>query len=176
MAESIHVSGKATIWVDTGASHALEDLGITQDGVELTFQAYALDVPTDEDGGTDGPPTDVQWLGETAQIRLQLTKWDAAIGDKVAARIRGFNPGAQGTPGTLWITSGRYFRLLVLPVITPINFPCVVFREPIEINKGTKFSRFVLSGTAYRHPTTRTLYDAQTGATTTTGTTTTLAV
>ena len=151
MTAAIQVAGAATIKVDTGSVNALEILGWTADGAHIDFEGFFLDVPTDENGGESGPPADIQYLGETARIRLELTKWDTTVEDKITSRVRGTSAGVVATPGTLLIGGGLTTRLLILTTARPINFPVCVFREPIEINKGTKYSRLVISATAYKN-------------------------
>ena len=63
MPPQIQVAGLAPIKVDG------ELLGYTRNGADTTKEAYWLDVPGDENGGDDGPPIDVQYLGEIARVR-----------------------------------------------------------------------------------------------------------
>lgn len=151
MAETINVAGLAAIKVDTGSVNALELLGYTRNGAEASFQAFMHDVHTDLDGGDDGPPSDMQELGQIATIRLELTKYDAAVLAKVECRQYGGTAGTVATPGALMFGGSKSYRLLIHSPTAPLNFPRVVFREPIEINKGTKFSTLILIGTAYKN-------------------------
>ena len=151
MAAAIQVAGLATITVDTGSAHALETLGYTQNGASVRFNGFFLDVHTDENGGDDGPPTDVQYLGETADITLDFTKFDTTVADKIRPRIYGGSAGTVGSVGTLMSGSSSTYRLCINSPTTPLNFPVVIFREPIEINKGTKYSTWRLVGTAYKN-------------------------
>lgn len=137
--------------MDTGSAHALENLGYTRDGAQIRSDAYMLDVPSDDAGGESGPPADVQHLGEVMHIIMDLTKWDATILAKVTPRKYGGTAGTPGTPGSLLIGGGLTYRLIVYTAVTPLNFPCVIFREPYEFNRGTKFSTMRLEGTAYKN-------------------------
>lgn len=151
MARSIHVAGLAICKVDTGTSNALEELGVTDNGVEIIDNGYFYDVHTDEDGGDEGPPTDVQFLGQTCTIRMLLHKYDEATRVKIGSRQYGGTDGTVGTVGTLMIGGSKTFRLLIHSTTQPYNFPVTMFREPIEINKGTKFSKLLVIGTAYKN-------------------------
>lgn len=151
MAKQPHYAGAALIRVDTASANALEDLGYTEDGAQISIRQYTLDVPGDENGGNEGPPIDVQHLGETAEIRLTMTKWEASVADKIAARLYGGTTGTPGTPGTMMFNESKTYRLVVHTTTTPFNFPRVIFKDAIEINKGTKFSRFVIVATAYKN-------------------------
>ncbi len=51
------------------ASGALQDLGYTEDGADVVRNPFWAEVKGDQNGGTEGPPIDIQWLGETATIR-----------------------------------------------------------------------------------------------------------
>lgn len=161
MAETINVAGVALIKVDTGSSHALELLGYTRNGAECTFQVFMHDVHTDLDGGDDGPPTDSQELGQIATIRLELTKWDTAVSAKIECRQYGATAGTVLSPGVLMVGGLKTYRLLIHSATNPLNFPVVMFREPIELNKGTKYSTMILIGTAYRNASS-VLYNATT--------------
>ena len=153
MGISIQVSGAALIQVGTGVNGAMEILGYTRDGVSIRYDGHFLDVPTDDAGGEAGPPADIQHLGETAMITLEMTKFDSAVAGRLAARIRNTVAGAFNSPGTLLLSSsGAYStRVLVYPIDTnqSVNFPTCIIREPIEINKGTKYSQLRFEATAY---------------------------
>lgn len=158
MAVTIVVPGLATVKLDTGDANALEILGTTRNGVEITFEGFFLDVPGDENGGDDGPPIDVQYLGETARIRMELTKWDTAIADKITHRERGGTAGVVPTAGNLQFQGSKSYRLLINTVSVPFNFPRTIIRMPIEINRGTKFSTLVIEGEAHKNAS-NVLYD-----------------
>lgn len=150
MASLIQVGGLATIKVDTASSNALEIIGTTRNGAEITFEGFFLDVPGDENGGDDGPPIDVQYLGETARIRLELTKWDTAVADKVSHREYGGSVGVVPTAGNLQFQGSKSFRLTVNTTSVAYNFPRAIMRMPIELNRGTKFSTLVLEFEAHK--------------------------
>ena len=149
MAVQPNYAGAANIKVDAGAG--LEQLGYTENGAEISVQQYTLDVPGDENGGDAGPPIDVQHMGETAEIRLTMTKWETTVADKIAARIAGGTTGTPYATGTMMFNESKTYRLLVHTPTTPMNFPRVIFKGAIEINKGTKFSRFIVTATAYKN-------------------------
>lgn len=151
MAVQVNVSGAALIKVDTGASHALETLGYTRDGAEVRLEGRYLDVPSDDAGGEAGPPTNVQYLGETAVIRLELTKFDPTVADKVQ-RLYGQLLGKPGTPGTLMFSDagGYTFRLVIASPETPLNFPRCFLRDAVEVNKGTRFCRLLMVFEAHK--------------------------
>lgn len=144
MAVTVNVDGLAAVRVDTGDTNALEDLGYTRDGAEIRFEGHFVDVPGDEKGGENGPPIDVQYMGERAVIRLELTKYDPAVAEKVMARLYGETPGTPGAAGTLMFSGDKCFRVLINTPARPLNFLRCFAREAIEVNKGTRFSRFIV--------------------------------
>ena len=99
MAVQPRYAGAALCKVDYGSG--LANLGYTEDGAQVTPTAYWADVPGDENGGPEGPPIDVQYLGETVDVRLVLTSWETTVADAMAARLAGGTAGTPGTPGTL---------------------------------------------------------------------------
>jgi hypothetical protein len=145
MALAVHVAGKALIQIDAGAG--LESLGYTINGVEISDDPFFSDVPSDENGGDEGPPIDVQFFGFVATIRIELSRWDSAVAAKIHPFLAGGTAGVQGTSGTLM--SGNAYRLLILPTNLPRNYPVAFPSEPQEINKGTKYSRLAITWKAY---------------------------
>jgi len=152
MAVAIQVAGLATIKVGTGAAGALEILGYTVNGAEITLEQFSIDVPGDQNGGDDGPPIDVQNLGQIARIRLELTKWNETIADKCKCRERGGTAGVIPVPGHLWFASSLDYRLLIstATALLSYNFSRAIPLGTIDINKGTKFSRMVMEWIAYK--------------------------
>lgn len=146
MAATPQVFGPAVIKV--GA--ALDTLGYTRQSAEIRSQAFFVDVPGDENGGDQGPPIDVQYLGEICRIRLELTKWDEAVADDVRSRLLGGTEGQPGTPGTFMFQGAKTIRVLVHSTTGPMNFPRCFLRNEWEINKGAHYSTLVLEFEAHK--------------------------
>ncbi len=159
------VDGRALIRTGSGTDGALEDLGTTRNGVEQYNEPFMLDVPGDENGGDDGPPIEIQYLGELVRMRCELTKFDENVAAKIRKRINenALAAGVPPTPGSLLFANDFTFRVLIVPEGTygvlyaelkptnrPVNLPKCVPREPIEENKGTKYSTLLLEFTAYK--------------------------
>ncbi len=161
MAIQYHVAGPALIKVDTGSTHTLEELGYTRDSAEIRFEGHFEEIKSDDQGGDAGPPGDLNYLGERAIVRLELTKWDAAIADKLVPRLYGGTAGMVGEVGTLLLQDAKTFRLLIHSTNTPMNFPKAILFGAIEINKGTRHSRLVLEFVCLKDATGK-LYDATT--------------
>jgi len=144
MAIAVVTTGPAHIQVDTGASNALESLGYTRNGVEIIETVFSGNVAGDQNGGDDGPPIDVQYFGQIDRVRIELTKFDTSILDKVRPRLYGGTAGSIGTSGTLWAGGAKTYRLLIEPTSLPRNYIMAIPREPIEVNRGTRFSTVIM--------------------------------
>lgn len=142
--------GPAEISVGTGVAQALESLGYTRQGAEIRCQGFFVDIPGDENGGDQGPPIDVQFMGETARIRLELTKWDEAIAVKVRSRLLAGTEGQPAAAGPLMFNDSYTVRVLVEPTSGPMNFPRCFLRGEWEINKGTRYAVLVLEFEAHK--------------------------
>jgi hypothetical protein len=153
MAISVQFDGPCKISVGTGDQGALEVLGYTVDGVSIRETSRTADVPGDQNGGTEGPPIDVQFFGQIHEVSIDMSKFDLAILNKLRPIVKGGTAGSISQPGTL--LSGNSFRLLLAPdnvdgsgdpiINNPRNYLIAIPREPIEINKGTKFTRVRMS-------------------------------
>lgn len=135
MAESIQVYGPTQIKVDGTL------LGYTANGAEITKEASFLNVPGDQNGGDDGPPIDVQILGEIARVRVELTKYDDTIASVLESRVANGTGGVPPTPGTLMFTDTKTRSLVLQGTTRTLTFPRAFPRGNVEVNKGTKFSR-----------------------------------
>lgn len=148
MAREVHVAGP--VLTKVGFPTSLEELGYTRGGVDVRKEGYFLDVPGDENGGEEGPPIEVQFFGATARIRLELTKYDGTVADKVSARVNGATDGTPATPGTLMFAGNKHQRVCLHGTNRVLNFPRCLCREPVELNAGTKFSTLIFEFTAYK--------------------------
>jgi hypothetical protein len=95
-----------------------------------------------------------------------LTKWDVTVADRIAARVPGKTAGAVpltgvGSPGTKLFAEDKTIRVLIHSATAPMNFTRCVCRDPIEINKGTRFSTLVLEFEAHKDAN-RVLFNAET--------------
>jgi hypothetical protein len=126
------------------ASGALQELGYGEDGIEIVRTAFWANVHGDQNGGTEGPPIDVQFLGEIATIRMVLTKFDITVATAVACRTAAGTSGTPAAAGTLMFEESKAMRLLINTPNRPINFPRAFVRGTNEINKAVKFQKFIL--------------------------------
>lgn len=181
----VNVAGLTIAWLKGLGEETWHMFGSTRDGVVITPEAYFLDVKNDDHGGEAGPPAEVQYLGETARIRLELTKFDLALSERIEARLAGVGaPGTQptisggtttgttaasipvspvGNPGTLMFAGNQTWQLGLQFCGVPKYgtttgsaiaeagrlYPVVMPRHGVEINKGTKFSTFIVEFEAH---------------------------
>lgn len=158
MAAAIVIPGATPISVGTGTANALEMLGYTVNGAEITVEKLMEDVPGDQGGGEGGVPIDIQYFGEIHRIHLELSKWDTAVMAKLEAAINvigtltTITAGKSPVPGSLILANSAYYRLLVNPpsAATLIrNYPISIPRDPHVVNVGTKWARLVIDFIAY---------------------------
>lgn len=152
MPESIQVDGVAICKTCTTGG-TLATLGRSKNGVHITEHLFTGEVHGDDNGGEEGPPIDVQYFGEIHVARLELTKYDETVIDTVRAGLAGGTAGTPGTSGTLYFQGAAYWRLLIHSTSRPRNYLRAIYKEPKEINKGTKFSTAIVVATCYKDAT-----------------------
>lgn len=150
MAAQVHVAGITLVKIATPADGSLESVGYTRNGPDVSERPFMIPVPGDENGGDSGPPIDIQWLGETARIRLEFTKYDSAVTDKLRKFVAGATLGTPATAGTLMFQDNKAHRLVLANTNNPLNFPRVVFNEPAEYNVGSRYTVLVLTAEAHK--------------------------
>lgn len=141
MAAGVQVPGLATVKIN--AYNSLETLGYSVNGVNARMEAFFVNVPGDENGGHEGPPIDVQIMGQIAIVRLELSKYDSAVADKITARVSQGTAGTPSTAGGLMFAGALAMRLLIHSVSFPLNFPRAFPRGGIELNRGTRYATYV---------------------------------
>ena len=149
MAIAIVVDGPASISVAALTGGTLTQLGYSENGVEVTEQLFTGDVMGDQNGGDQGPPIDVQYFGEIHVVRLLLTNYDETVLNTIRAGVAGGTAGTPGTAGSLYFQGGLAWRLLINSTNRPRNYLNAIFKEPKEVNKGTKHSKAMIVATCY---------------------------
>ncbi len=165
MAITVHTAGVTTVMIKAVyAATAPIELGQTRNYAEVTKEAFFLDVPGDANGGDDGPPIEIQYLGEIARIRVELTKWNTTAADLVRARVTGAIAGKlQGTLNVVGVKmfdqrdnpdagnpDPRTIRILLSNANDNRNFNRCIPRMPIEIGRGTKYSTLICEFEAHK--------------------------
>lgn len=165
MAEQIQVAGKSDIYIGLPGQHStLMKLGEQRDQTSISVDSVKHNVYGDSHGGPDGPPIEVQMLGQIATVRFMLSKWDHAV--RAAMEQHGVfateGAVADSEVGAL-LLADRSFRILIKNTrdntpqggsFDPFtrNFVCCVVSTPIEVGQGTKHSILTLDVQAHRAP------------------------
>ncbi len=122
-------------------------LGYCEDGVQISvFPKYA-DIYSDDMGGREGVPSDSQFLGATASIRLLFTKYNKTFMDNLSCFSQAaLTSGAKGLMPVL----GSFVRqdslsavLLLTGVNEQLSFATAFQRGGWEINSGTRYRRYI---------------------------------
>lgn len=162
MPTQIEIPGFCSVKVQqaSGTLATLVELGITRNGVTVSYEHFYYDVPGDEFGGDDGPPIDVQWLGSIARVRCEFTKYNRTYLDAVLGLVQGSTFGDMNTqssgsskyPGELLFTPLNYTRVLLDNSIGDrMNFPRCIIRAPHEQNYSTKYASPIVEFEAHVH-------------------------
>ncbi|MBC7076737.1 MAG: hypothetical protein H5T92_00260 [Synergistales bacterium] len=150
---SVQVSGAVLVKVGPQecADTALEVLGYTANGVRIQEEDFYEEIHSDERGGDSGPPIDLVYHGKRVRVTMELVKWDAVVADKLAARISVTtpNPGYAYDPGIVMIGGQKAFRLVLKCNVGSWDLPVAVLRGQLEINKGSRHSRLMLTFECY---------------------------
>jgi hypothetical protein len=154
MAMQINLTGVVTVKYQlTAGIGNLKEIGQAEDQPTFDVRAFFHNVPGDANGGPQGPPIDVQFLGEIAIVRLAMSKWDPTNFDEIKKRNAVATAGIiLGTEvGTLMLDA-KPIRILLSSTTRPINFPNCLMREAYSINMGTKYSTAIMQFEAHRVP------------------------
>lgn len=163
MSNVVVIPGATPVSLGTGAANALQLLGYTVNGAEITTEQIIEDVPGDQGGGEGGIPIDFQYFGQIARGTLEFSSWDPAVLAKIESAVNAngtlstITAGNSPVPGSLILANAAYFRLLINPpnVASLIrNYPITLIREPKTFTNGTKWSRLILPFVAYPNLTT----------------------
>ena len=153
MTIAVQVPGPCKIVVGTGTNGALEDLGYTVNGASIDEDPIYEDVHGSKGNGV---PADVLYMGETHIIRLELSKWDAEVAGRLAAKLRGGTRGVVPNLGTFMFAAGLSFRCALSCLASPgysRNYKrCLIRDRPFGTNLGTKWSKLTLQFIAYPVP------------------------
>lgn len=152
------VPGKVDVLCAFPSSYsAFFKLGESENGITVRKTQYIGRVTGDRYGGNEGPPVENQFFGLSADIPLDLSRWDPAQ----VVKFENFG-GLLTTNGAVPLdTVGALLqrdhgiRLLLLcrrDNTLSINFPCTLWSSPHETGKGTKYAKCSFSVTANRAP------------------------
>ena len=155
-------AGPATVSVQTrtpatGAVSSSFDLGINREAIPIIVTPSMLDVPSDDFGGPDGIPADVQYMGAIANIQLSLTKFDK---DHIDSFLTGFtfdDGGLNDTQtagilpafGSFARQNNYYFELTLTSTNVTRVFEQCFIRNGGATGQGTRYSSYDLQVEAH---------------------------
>lgn len=149
MATAYKVHGPLYIQTGTGTNTALETLGLSLDGADITITRHKREIKSDASGNA---PADLQHFNATGRIDIALATWDSAVLTKVLQQAEASTTeGQSGAMGAL-IGTGSFAHSLYLPSSTddPWYFPTVTLMEPDRVKSGSEQSIKRLSFFAWR--------------------------
>ena len=124
------------------------ELGITDNGVQVSINTLTHRVNSDDEGGSEGNPAEILIMGAIANIRGTLVKYNPAAWDSLISGING--GGVFGLPGTPLFSSGYGFGFWVVGRATALYFPkSELATTPREFNFSTTERRTTFGVTAY---------------------------
>lgn len=122
-------------------------LGVSRDGVTIRIEPRWAEIPTDDFGGSGGTPSDIQHLGALAHVQCDLNAYDEAEVHKLTSFVAGGSAGIMPQIGTLMKQESKTSTLLLDGKNQDWTFDVAFPQQPQEVNKGTRFSTFVLGFT-----------------------------
>lgn len=152
MAAAVQVHGPTEVKIQrqSGVYSSLTSLGWTRNGVVTSLRKYREQVPGDQNGGDSGPPIEILHHGDSMMIRCELTKYDANVALALTQENNSGTVGQPSGPGRLMYSNLDDFRVVLTNGSSGFNFPrCVLAEEPVEVNRGTKFSTWIVVFQAY---------------------------
>lgn len=149
MAEAVQVAKLCKVYVDAVL------LGYTRNGAELEQMLHQIPVYSDENGGDQGPPCDIQALPSLYRIHLSLTKFDKTVFEAVEATIKSATNGtfAVSDVGIPYVGGSKYFRVTLQTTTASWirNFPICIPQSAIAYNLGTRHSEATIDFLAMRN-------------------------
>jgi hypothetical protein len=123
-------------------------LGYCEDGVPISIIPHVTEIYSDDNGGREGTPTEVQFLGARASMRLILTKYDKDKCDLLssfssAALASNNNKGILPVIGSFMRQDGLAAVLNLAGVNESRSFATAYLRGNYEINSGTRYRRYI---------------------------------
>lgn len=119
-------------------------LGYSQDGVSIRIEPRYGDIHSDDWAGVGGAPADTQLLGAIATVTADLTKYERAECVKLTSFEKAGAAGTLPVLGTLIRQDDEFFQLDLDGVNEDWAFSVAFCRQAIEVNKGTKYSTFLV--------------------------------
>jgi len=150
-------AGPATVSVQTrtpstGVLGTAFDLGINREAIPIIVTPSMLDVPSDDFGGPDGVPADVQYMGAIANIQLSLTKFDKAFVDSFLTGYTWDDGGADDVQtagilpefGAFARQNSFFFKMTLTSAYVIRTFEQCIIRNGGATGQGTRYASYDL--------------------------------
>jgi hypothetical protein len=150
-------AGPATVSVQTrtpstGVLGTAFDLGINREAIPIIVTPSMLDVPSDDFGGPDGVPADVQYMGAIANIQLSLTKFDKAFVDSFLTGYTWDDGGADDVQtagilpefGAFARQNSFFFKMTLTSAYVVRTFEQCIVRNGGATGQGTRYASYDL--------------------------------
>lgn len=127
-------------WTGTFESLHMKELGITENGVQVSVNQLTHRVNSDDMGGAEGNPAEILIMGSTATIRGVIVKYpsDRTRLGQIFSGIGGIGEGWTWLPGSPLFAGGGGFSFLIWGYTTYFYFPrCEMVTQPREFNIST---------------------------------------
>ena len=153
-------------------ANALYEAGYTRNGAEIRVQPFMVDCHSDDRGGEQGPPGEIQHLGTIVHIRAELSRFNNGAvrgGVTQPSVIQALEAlaanwatatNAMGIPGTMCFAEGLTVRVVIDSPSDPRDYPLCIVRQPVQYNKGTIYEIFVVEFEAHLTESTSIIQDA----------------
>ena len=129
------VNGTAFVYVGTGAGNALQLLGYTDQGVEMSVDEFKEPIMTDLYGNR--VPQDYQDMGMSARITVNLIACDRTVLASVIGRGDRSEVGEISQPGLVLGMSGYAFGVAIA---SPADYPWVFYSCLMSKGFGTRLA------------------------------------
>lgn len=150
-------------------------IGVNREAIPVIITPSVLDVPSDDFGGPEGVPADVQMLGAIANIQLSLTKFEIAEVDRLIDGTTWNTPAddvpAAGEPyeyltkdagqmpllGSFVRQNNFFFHMVLHSDYKEMYFDQCFVRNGGAVAQGTRYSSYDLQIEAHMNYTTSSL-------------------
>lgn len=161
MACGAPASGEANTWSmssswdpNPGTNHTahFSELGVTENGVQISINNAMHRVNSDDCGGSEGMPAEFLMMNTNAVIRGVLVRYAETLTALGQAFSGCFNSeeGKTFLPGTPYFASGNGFSLLIIGFAARWYFPkCEMATQPREFNISSTERKTSFSINAY---------------------------
>lgn len=143
----IYVDGPAQLYIGaqnceasayTAPGNDSRELGITESGVQVSYQTMTHRVNSDDCGGGEGNPAEILVMGAQGTIRGTMVKYNPnAVGDLMSG-LYGLSNGGVRLPGTAIFANNYGIGFWIIGNNISYYFPkCEMATTPREFNVST---------------------------------------